>query len=306
MQATASQIEREVRIEASPEIVFSYFVDPQKIVKWMSRAAEIDARPGGKFLLDYNGFDRASGEIIELVPHSRIVFSWGWATLGSQMAPGTSRLEFTLTADGSGTIVRMVHSGLEGLDAQNHAEGWDMFLPFLAQAVQTGTSGNEPAPVLSQSEDYASRLNAALCEFRYLLESLDDRVWSWVCPGSGWTVGATAAHAVSHTGLVGVVAEIAANRPSPIAGMTREMLDSGNAQAAAAKSGITRAEVLAELLRDGPPAVEMLKSIDPASLSNAQPLGVAGGAEVSAADLIEGPILGDLAAHLADIREAIS
>ena len=86
--ATATRaIEREVFINAAPEIVWRYFTDPDRMVKWMAREATLDPRPGGGFLLDYNGFDRARGTFVAVEPHTRIVFTWA-ISISIASAPG--------------------------------------------------------------------------------------------------------------------------------------------------------------------------------------------------------------------------
>ena len=44
----------ETRIAATPETVFAFFVDPNKMVRWMGSRAEADPRPGGLYALDIN------------------------------------------------------------------------------------------------------------------------------------------------------------------------------------------------------------------------------------------------------------
>ena len=39
--------ELEVRIQARPETVFEFFVDPEKMRRWKGTEAELDPRPGG-------------------------------------------------------------------------------------------------------------------------------------------------------------------------------------------------------------------------------------------------------------------
>jgi uncharacterized protein YndB with AHSA1/START domain len=302
----ANAIERELRIEASPEIVFSYFTDPKKIVMWMGREVRAEARPGGKFEVDYNLMDNMRGEYLEVVPNTRVVFSWGWATLGEQTPPGKSKVEVTLRPDGSGTILRLVHSGLEGADADNHGQGWDMFLGFLAESAKSGEAGQPVATPPNPSEAYAIRVNNDLCALRYLIEGLTPEQWAKQCPGSGWTVGVTANHIVTHLGLVDFAQTVAAGEQSPLAELTLDDLNSNNAERSAASAGVTRAEVLKALLEQGPAAVEAVKNIDPATLSASQKMAFAGGTEVPVAALLEGPLAGDIAGHLADIRAGLA
>jgi uncharacterized protein YndB with AHSA1/START domain len=73
---------RELRIAARPETIFEFFVDPQKIVRWKGRLASLDPRPGGGFLVDFNGDDIAAGEYVEIDPPNRVVFTWGWKAPG--------------------------------------------------------------------------------------------------------------------------------------------------------------------------------------------------------------------------------
>lgn len=67
----ASAVEREVRIRARPETVFSFFTDPELMVRWMGAAAEIDPRPGGIYRVDIDGSHVALGEYVEVSPPDR-------------------------------------------------------------------------------------------------------------------------------------------------------------------------------------------------------------------------------------------
>src|SRR6187200_1577181 len=44
---TDGVIEREIRIEAPPRIVFGFFTDPERLARWMGRTVTLDASPGG-------------------------------------------------------------------------------------------------------------------------------------------------------------------------------------------------------------------------------------------------------------------
>jgi uncharacterized protein YndB with AHSA1/START domain len=129
-------IEREVRIAARPETVFSFWVEPERITQWMGRTVTFDARPGGAFRLDYNGSDIARGEVLEIDPPHRLVISWGWEAPGDATPPGASRVEVLLTPDGDGTLLRLRHTGLVADAVEGHAVGWDQFLPGLVNAAE--------------------------------------------------------------------------------------------------------------------------------------------------------------------------
>jgi uncharacterized protein YndB with AHSA1/START domain len=126
-------VERSVQIAARPETVFAFFVDPEKMARWMGRSATLDPRPGGIYRCDINGKNIARGEYLEVVPFSKIVFSFGWEG-GDTPAPGQSTVEILLTPDGDGTHLRLRHCGLDPAERSSHGEGWDHFLPRLTQA----------------------------------------------------------------------------------------------------------------------------------------------------------------------------
>jgi uncharacterized protein YndB with AHSA1/START domain len=134
-------LERELRIAARPETVFAFFTDPAKMMRWMGKDVTLDPRPGGLFYNNIDGQHIARGEYIEVVPHSRVVFSWGWEGEGSETPPGSSTVEVTLAADGDGTLLRLRHSGLSAAERTSHGQGWDLFLPSLEAVAE----GREPA-----------------------------------------------------------------------------------------------------------------------------------------------------------------
>jgi uncharacterized protein YndB with AHSA1/START domain len=123
-------LERELCIAARPEIVFAFFTEPAKMIRWMGKQATLDPRPGGICLIDINGYV-TRGEYLEVVPHSRVVFTWGWENEGSTPRSGESTVEISLTPDGAGTILRLRHLGLNAEERTNHGLGWDQFLPNL-------------------------------------------------------------------------------------------------------------------------------------------------------------------------------
>jgi uncharacterized protein YndB with AHSA1/START domain len=135
-EAGQDVLEHEVRIAASPATVFSYLVDPTRMVRWMGKEATVEPRPGGAFRVAYERGDVARGEVLEVSSPERLLVSWGWEAEGDATPPGSSQVEFTLEPDGEGTIVRVRHSGLVEEARAGHAEGWDYFMPRLATAAE--------------------------------------------------------------------------------------------------------------------------------------------------------------------------
>jgi uncharacterized protein YndB with AHSA1/START domain len=123
------------RIAASPDAVFEFLVDPEKMVRWMGVEVELDPTPGGIFQVDVNGSDVALGTYVEIDRPHRVVFTWGWKDT-TEVPPGSSTVTFTLTSDGDTTVVELRHSGLpHGMNDQ-HSEGWGYFLPRLTLAAE--------------------------------------------------------------------------------------------------------------------------------------------------------------------------
>jgi uncharacterized protein YndB with AHSA1/START domain len=138
-------VEREIHIDASPDTVFEFFTDPVKMVRWKGESATLDPRPGGIYRVEMNEQAIAVGEYVELDPPNRIVFTWGWEGGYASTPPGSSTVEFTLTPDGDGTLVRLVHSRLSTPEsAEAHGHGWDQYMPRLAIAAAGGEPGPDP------------------------------------------------------------------------------------------------------------------------------------------------------------------
>ena len=142
---TTDAIERMVRIAARPETIFSFFVDPEKILRWKGVSAELDPKPGGIYRVDVTHGDVARGQYVEVTPFTRVVFTWGWEGENSPLPPGSSTVEVTLIPDGDGTIVRLRHYGLPSVELRaSHSEGWEHFLARLEIVATGGDPGPDP------------------------------------------------------------------------------------------------------------------------------------------------------------------
>jgi uncharacterized protein YndB with AHSA1/START domain len=142
---TSAAVELETRIAASPEVVFDFFTDPDKMIQWMGRSAQLDPRPGGSLRCDINGRDVAAGEFVALEPPRRLVFSWGWDAEDAVTPAGSSTVEVELTPEGDGTRLRLVHRDLPSAEtAEKHRHGWQHYTERLAIAAAGGDAGADP------------------------------------------------------------------------------------------------------------------------------------------------------------------
>ena len=146
----ATVVEREIRIAAGPETVFEFFTDPEKMILWKGRRAQLDPQPGGVYRVEMGDDIVARGEYVEIDSPSRVVFTWGWEgqeTDEHAVPPGSSRVEIVLEPDGEGTLVRLRHLDLPEESRRIHGEGWDLYLGRLAVASTGGDAGPDPAGV---------------------------------------------------------------------------------------------------------------------------------------------------------------
>jgi uncharacterized protein YndB with AHSA1/START domain len=162
-----SLVEREVRIEASPETVFAFLTDPEKMVRWMGTEATCDPRPGGIYRVNFAGRSAVRGEVVEVVPPRRLVFTWGWEGEVFPVPPGSSRVEISLVPDGDGTIVRLTHRDLPADMRRFHGAGWELSLGRLAVAA----AGRDPGPDPTTSLIRAPLMGAGNLPWRHFVRA---------------------------------------------------------------------------------------------------------------------------------------
>lgn len=121
-----------VDIAAPPDVVFRYLTTPEGMTAWMGQHARLEPVAGGAFEVDIAG-SAIRGEYVEVVPPHRVVVSWGVAG-SEELPPGSSSVTFSLVATPDGTRVDLHHRGLPDVLLAGHADGWQHFMPRLADA----------------------------------------------------------------------------------------------------------------------------------------------------------------------------
>ena len=145
MPSGTRTVEHEIRIAARPETVFAFFTDPARMVRWMGNEATLDPRPGGICRIDMSreiGQAAVLGEFVEVLPYSRVVFTWGWEPDPFGVPAGSSRVEVSLVREEGGTLVRLVHSELPEAGEAFHRAGWEHY----GQRLATAALGGDPGP----------------------------------------------------------------------------------------------------------------------------------------------------------------
>jgi uncharacterized protein YndB with AHSA1/START domain len=141
---SSNSIQRELMIEADPATVFAFFTDPQRLVRWIGVSATLDARPGGLMLVDVQHGFLARGEFKEVVPVTRLAYTWGWEGSIENVPPGSSLIEIDLVPKNGGTLVYFTHSGLPLEAVPGHTDGWNHYLARLVLAASGGDPGPDP------------------------------------------------------------------------------------------------------------------------------------------------------------------
>lgn len=134
-------VEVEIEIDAPAEVIFDYFVVPEKLERWLGPSEGLDPRPGGRFAATLSDDDRASGSYLDIDRPKRLSFSWGWE--GSEtVPPGSSVVEVTLEETGSTTVVRVSHRGLPDDQPSSHLDGWLHYLGVCHEVIVDTAAGD--------------------------------------------------------------------------------------------------------------------------------------------------------------------
>jgi uncharacterized protein YndB with AHSA1/START domain len=139
-ETTGFTIDRTIRIRAPRETVFRYFTDSGRFAAWWGEGSEIDPRPGGKIRIRYPTGVVASGEVLEIDPPSRILFTYGYDA-GRPIPPGGSRVTIRLETVEDGTSVALRHESSEAPASvgAEHVQGWRYQMAVFANVVSRET-----------------------------------------------------------------------------------------------------------------------------------------------------------------------
>ena len=168
MSASGFSIARTILICAPRDTVFRYFTDSERFAAWWGEGSSIDPRPGGAIRIRYPNAVEASGEVVEIAPPSRIVFTYGYEGEGKPIPPGGSRVTVELTPVAGGTRVALTHD-CENVDpgvGTEHTQGWRyqmaLFANTVAREAQTRAAERIDAFLSAWNEKDAPRRLAIL------------------------------------------------------------------------------------------------------------------------------------------------
>lgn len=128
-------LERTILIAATRQTVFRFFEDSDRFAAWWGPGSTIEARVGGAVVIRYPNGVMARGEVIEVVPGERIVFTYGYEDPAKPIPPGGSRVTITLSTRPTGTLLELRHDLPTEAARDQHVPGWRYQLAVFANAV---------------------------------------------------------------------------------------------------------------------------------------------------------------------------
>jgi uncharacterized protein YndB with AHSA1/START domain len=128
---------RSIAIRARRPTVFGFFTDSARFAAWWGEGSSIDPRPGGAVRIRYPNGVEAHGEVLELTPPERVVFSYGYPAADAPvpLPVGGSRVEIALEEVEDGTVLHLRHFFAEAAARDRHVQGWRYQLALFANAV---------------------------------------------------------------------------------------------------------------------------------------------------------------------------
>ncbi|NUR07061.1 MAG: polyketide cyclase [Nocardioidaceae bacterium] len=140
-------IERDIHVEASPEVVFEVVSRPEHIREWWPDDARFEPAPGAPGELVWR--DAGTGDtmtvamaVVEVDPPRR--FSFRWCFPEGDRSRESLLVTFDLLPTASGTHLRMTETGFREMGWEpavleeqydEHVTGWDHYLPLLGAYV---------------------------------------------------------------------------------------------------------------------------------------------------------------------------
>lgn len=142
-------IEREIHIEATPEVVYEVISTPEHLRGWWPDEAELGPGVGGSGSLTFGDGSKPDARVepitvVEADPPRRFSFRWAYERSDAPSPVNSFLVIFDLVPAGAGTLLRMTESGFRerGWEAavleeyyRDHVSGWDYYLPRLVAYV---------------------------------------------------------------------------------------------------------------------------------------------------------------------------
>lgn len=124
----------EVTIDAPAAVVWEHLTTAAGLICWAGPEAVAEPVPGGALRWTHPNGAAVVGRFVELVPHTRVVFTYGWEDGRMGVPPESTTVEIDLVEQEAATTLRLVHHGLPPEVVADHERGWAYFLGVLSEA----------------------------------------------------------------------------------------------------------------------------------------------------------------------------
>ena len=163
--AMPHRLDRSIIINASRDTVFAYFTDSTRWARWWGQGSTIDARAGGAVQIVHPGGVCVAGEILEINPPARLVFTYGYES-GTPIPVGASVVTIQLDDDAAGTRLKLSHVFADEKVRDEMVQGWrfqlSLFGNLVANDLHAGASGAVDDWFSAWSEPDTARREALL------------------------------------------------------------------------------------------------------------------------------------------------
>jgi uncharacterized protein YndB with AHSA1/START domain len=123
----------ERRYDATPAEVWSALTEPERLRRWLANAAELEPRPGGRFILGWDA-DETDGTVLAFEPGRLLELRWPYPDEPDSVT------RFELRPDGDGTLLVLDHRGLPPNSIAGYGAGWHSHLDSLQAHLAGGES----------------------------------------------------------------------------------------------------------------------------------------------------------------------
>lgn len=138
-------IEREIHVDATPEVVYEVISTPEHLQEWWPDEAEFKPVPGAAGTVSFGDRSTPDAMVVPLTvmdadPPRRFSFRWAYDEGEAATSANSLLVTFELVPSGAGTLLRFTETGFRerGWEAaaleeqyREHVTGWDYFLPRL-------------------------------------------------------------------------------------------------------------------------------------------------------------------------------
>lgn len=124
----------------TPQTLFPYFTEIEKLSQWWSDSGEIDLKVGGAYRLRWEQMDWTLQGVYKVIePAKMLAFSWNW--LHEPDLPERD-VTFVFSSSVDDTTVIVTHgfyteSPRDQEDRESHIQGWLHFLAQLDKVIRT-------------------------------------------------------------------------------------------------------------------------------------------------------------------------